>query len=206
MYRHWTAPLLLSIFVISCGSPAQQANDIQNGPADGPITAAAALGAGQPASLLKCLTRSGWELEVAIKDATTLVLNFASEADDLNGDNLVTLQTQQSIELVRTNMHNDYSSGSRVAFGVSKVSKVIGSKGPILPSKSKTAQSVADYLKSANLSQIELIGQLDQKKTVSEAKAMFVAKNFAGANSRISMDALTCASRPELFLEMSIAK
>jgi ABC-type uncharacterized transport system ATPase subunit len=60
-------------------------------------------------------------------------------------------------------------------------------------------------LKSASLEQIDLSATLKQQE-VTNAEATIVAELSDGGRSKIQMNALTCADRPESFLEMNIAK
>ncbi len=202
MSKRFAAPLLLSIFTISCGSQTQTGNDLaaRGGSANTPITRSAPASAQstiQTGSLMKCLTVSGWELEVVAKNSKTLVLNFTYEGDGL--------KAVQSIELARSKMHDDLGAGSRTAYGVSKVTKVTETKGPMHRQGSERAVSVADFLKSVSLEQIELSATLEQRE-VTEAQAMVVAKLSDGGRSKVKMEALTCADRPESFLDLAIAK
>jgi hypothetical protein len=194
-------PVILSILAVSCGSQTQPGNDLQaRGSTNTPKTVAApvtAQSSTQTGSLMKCLTVSGWELEVVAKNSKALVLNFTYEGDGL--------QVKQSIELARSKMHDDFGSGSRIAYGVSKVTKVTEAKGPMHRQGSEQAVSVADFLKSVSLEQIELSATLEQRE-VTAAEAMIVGKLSDGGRSKIQMDALTCADRPESFLGMKIAK
>ena len=150
---------------------------------------------------MKCLTVSGWELEVVAKNSKTIVLNFTYEGDSMDG----TIQAKQSIELARSTMHDDLGSGSRTAYGVSKVSKVTEATGPMLRQRSERAISVADFLKSVSLEQIELSATVEQQE-VTAAEAVIAGKLSDGGRLKIQMDSLTCADRPESFLEMKTAK
>jgi hypothetical protein len=205
MSKQFAAPIILSIFAVSCGGQTQSGNNLQaRGSANTPITIAAPVPAQssiQTGSLMKCLTVSGWELEVIAKNSKTLVLNFKYEGDSMVGS----LQATQSIELARSKMHDDLGTASRTAYGISKVTKVTSVKGPMHRQGSERAVSVADFLKSVSLEQIELSATVEQQE-VTEAKAMIVGKLSDGGRSTIQMDALTCADRPESFLEMKIAK
>ena len=200
MIKLFAAPIILSLFAASCGGQTQADNDLQARGSAAPITVAAPAAAQssiQTGSLMKCLTVSGWELEVVAKNSKTLVLNFTYEGDGL--------KAVQSIELARSKMHDDLGSGIRTAYGVSKVLNVTAGKGPMHRQGSARPVSVADFLKSVSLEQIELSATLEQRE-VTEAQAMVVAKLFDGGRSKVKMDALTCADRPESFLEMRIAK
>jgi hypothetical protein len=205
MYELMAAPVILSILAVSCGGQTQPGNDLQaRGSTNNPITVAAPVPAQssiQTGSLMKCLTVSGWELEVVAKSSKTLVLNFKYEGDSMVGS----LQATQSIELARSKMQDDLSTASRTAYGVSKVTKVTGTKGPTHRQGSGRAVSVADFLKSVSLEQIELSATVEQKE-VTEAKAMIVGKLSDGGRSTIQMDALTCADRPESFLGTKISQ
>ncbi len=73
MYKLIAAPVILSIFAVSCGGQTQPGNDLQarGGSANTPLTSSAQASAQstiQTGSLMKCLTVSGWELEVVAKN------------------------------------------------------------------------------------------------------------------------------------------
>jgi hypothetical protein len=172
MSKRFAAPLLLSFFSVSCGSSSgpnlEAGHDTQarkhsateadslpslpdrSTPGTSTITSKAAK------LIMKCLTLSGWELELVLKDNKTLVANYTYEADGM--------RAKQSIELSLAKMHNDLGSAGRNAYGISSVTKVTG------------------------------------------AKVIIIGDDKEGATTSISGDALTCADRPESFLEIKIAK